>query len=53
MQVEALIADKAFDPDKRVREPLVAAGKTAMIPSTANRGNSPNTTSTSIKLHKS
>jgi hypothetical protein len=27
MQAEALIADKAFDADKRVREPLAIAGK--------------------------
>ena len=37
MQAEALIADKAFDADKRVRKPLAAAGKTAVIPPTANR----------------
>jgi transposase len=41
MQAEALIADKAFDADKRVREPLAAAGKTAVIPSTANRQEKP------------
>jgi transposase len=27
-----LIADKAFDADQRVREPLAEAGKTAVIP---------------------
>ena len=37
MQADTLIADKAFDADKRVREPLAAAGKTAVIPSKANR----------------
>ena len=41
MQAEALIADKAFDADKRVREPLAAAGKTAVIPCTANRRDKP------------
>jgi transposase len=41
MQAEALIADKAFDADKRVREPLAAAGKTVVIPSTANRRDKP------------
>ena len=37
MQAGTLIADKAFDADKRVIEPLAAAGKTAVIPPTANR----------------
>ena len=32
-----LIADKAFDADERVIEPLAAAGKTAVIPPKANR----------------
>ncbi len=32
-----LIADKAFDADKRVIEPLTAAGKTVVIPPKANR----------------
>ena len=32
-----LIADKAFDADTRVLEPLAAAGKTAVIPPRANR----------------
>ena len=31
------IADKAYDADERGREPLAAAGKTAVIPPTANR----------------
>jgi transposase len=34
---EMLIADKAFDADERVLEPLTAAGKTAVIPPKANR----------------
>jgi transposase len=37
MQADTLIADKAFDADQRVIEPLAAAGKTAVIPPTANR----------------
>jgi transposase len=37
MRADALIADKAFDADARVRAPLTAAGKTAVIPSKANR----------------
>jgi transposase len=37
MQAEALIADKAFDADKRVIEPLTAAGKTVVIPPKSNR----------------
>jgi len=37
MQADLLIADKAFDADKRVLEPLAAAGKAAVIPSKANR----------------
>ena len=32
-----LIADKAFDADARVREPLAAAGKSAVIPPRPNR----------------
>ena len=32
-----MIADKAFDADARVLEPLAAAGKTAVIPSRTNR----------------
>jgi transposase len=32
MQADALIADKAFDADERVIQPLLAAGKTAVIP---------------------
>jgi transposase len=37
MQADTLIADKAFDADKRVIEPLAAAGKTTVIPPKANR----------------
>jgi len=37
MQADLLIADKAFDADARVIEPLAAAGKTAVIPPKANR----------------
>lgn len=37
MQAEALIADKAFDADKRVIEPLTAAGKAVVIPPKSNR----------------
>ena len=37
MQADILIADKAFDADKRVIEPLEAAGKTVVIPPKANR----------------
>jgi transposase len=37
LEADALIADKAFDADARVLEPLAAAGKTAVIPPRANR----------------
>jgi len=37
MQAEALIADKAFDADKRVIEPLTAAGKIVVIPPKSHR----------------
>jgi hypothetical protein len=33
MQADTLIADKAYDADKRVIDPLAAAGKAAVIPS--------------------
>jgi transposase len=36
MEADMLIADKAFDADERVLEPLAAAGKTAVIPPRAN-----------------
>jgi IS5 family transposase len=32
LEAETLIADKAFDADERVLEPLAEAGKTAVIP---------------------
>ena len=31
MQADTLLADKAFDADKRVIEPLLRAGKTALV----------------------
>ena len=37
MKAGILLADKAFDADARVRAPLRATGKTAVIPSKANR----------------
>jgi transposase len=37
MAADMLIADKAFDAEARVLEPLAAAGKTAVIPPKANR----------------
>jgi len=37
MQADTLIADKAFDADKRVIEPLSAAGKTVVTPPRSNR----------------
>jgi transposase len=37
MEADTLIADKAFDADSRVLEPLAAAGKRAVIPPRANR----------------
>jgi transposase len=37
MQADTLIADKAFEADERVIEPLAAAGKTTVIPPKANR----------------
>ena len=37
MQADILIADKAFDADARVLEPLATAGRTAVIPPKANR----------------
>ena len=39
MQADTLLADKAFDADKRVIEPLLAAGKTPVIPSMPGRKN--------------
>lgn len=37
LQADALLADRAFDADKRVIEPLLAAGKTPVIPSKTSR----------------
>ena len=37
MQADTLLADKAFDADERVIEPLLAAGKTCVIPPKSNR----------------
>ena len=37
MQAATLIADKAYDADARVIEPLQAAGKSVVIPPKANR----------------
>lgn len=37
MEADTLLADKAFDADARVLEPLAAAGKTAVIPPRTNR----------------
>lgn len=37
MAADMLVADKAFDADERVIEPLVAAGKTAVIPPKSSR----------------
>jgi len=37
MEADTLIADKAFDADQRVINPLAAAGKGAVIPPKANR----------------
>jgi transposase len=39
MAAEVLIADKAFDADARVHEPLANAGKSAVIPPRPNRVN--------------
>jgi transposase len=37
MKAKSLLADKAYDADKRVIEPLAAAGQTAVIPPKKNR----------------
>jgi transposase len=37
MAADTLLADKAFDADDRVLDPLAAAGKTPVIPPKANR----------------
>jgi transposase len=42
MEADTLIADKAFDADKRVIEPLTEAGKNMAIPPKSNRKTSRN-----------
>jgi transposase len=37
VKADTVLADKAFDVDKRVIEPLLAAGKTAVIPPKSSR----------------
>ena len=37
MKADTLLADKAFDADLRVIEPLIAAGKTVVIPQKSTR----------------
>jgi len=37
MQADTLLADKAFDADERVIQPLLAAGKTPVIPPKSQR----------------
>ena len=37
MKADTLLADKAFDADQRVIQPLKAAGKTCVIPPKSNR----------------
>jgi transposase len=37
MQADTLLADKAFNADERVIEPLLAAGKKLVIPPKSNR----------------
>ena len=37
MQADALLADKAYDADQRVIQPLLATGKTPVIPPKSNR----------------
>ncbi len=39
MAADMLLADKAYDADERVMKPLLAAGKTAVIPPKSNRKN--------------
>ena len=39
LEADTLIADKAFDADERVIEPLAQAGKMAVIPPKAHRKN--------------
>ena len=37
MTAQTILADKGYDADKRVVEPLIAPGKTVVIPSKSNR----------------
>lgn len=37
MKADTLLADKAFDADQRLIQPLESAGKTCVIPSKSNR----------------
>jgi transposase len=37
MAADRLIADRAFDADQRIRQPLAAVGKAAVIPPRPNR----------------
>jgi transposase len=39
MEANVLLADKAYDAEQRVIEPLTAAGKTTVIPPKRNRTN--------------
>ncbi len=39
MEADTVLADKAFDADARMIEPLAAAGKTTVIPPKSNRKN--------------
>jgi transposase len=41
LTADRLIADKAFDADQRVRHPLAAAGKSAVIPPRDHRRTAP------------
>ena len=41
MKADTVLADKAFDADERVIEPLLAAGKIAVIPPKSNRKTQP------------
>ena len=41
IEADVVIADKSFDADARVREPLERAGKTAVIPPRSTRLNPP------------
>jgi hypothetical protein len=49
LEADALLADKAYDADKRVIEPLLAAGKTPVIPSVPGRNIDAYTAATSTR----